>query len=136
MTAKIQCKCCGKMVDVEVADDYMPLGDPYKLFKLLVCNRCGDYSDKASRLRGHIRRACVLLIQAGASEVEGLREKLRPTLESLLKRYLTLHAGWVGGEADDLDPIIVDALLRSPGQWQDILLRMKKLVRTPQKELL
>lgn len=119
------CKVCNKPGTAEMCDEYEALGDPFKLMKLLTCDRCESYVIARRKIFRRVKVLCELLIQRAVNKDDMV--KARESLETLTKRYMRLYAAHYDLALADYEPEIVDALMSRPTHFGQVLGRIPKL---------
>lgn len=101
-------------IEVEVAEDYSKLKDPYKLLAMAACDRCSDLREERRRILGDIDKIIFRLAVLKGQELLKFIAQISEPLAYLTKEYCKLAARWNGLETEVFDQGAVDAILNLP----------------------
>lgn len=129
MTVEAKCKFCQRALSLQVDEEYAKLGDPYGMIGLAACNRCGDYRVARSNIFGAVRKRCLPLI--GRNLKAEVESKHREIFALYVKRYMRLISDDQDQPMPDWDEGIIDALMKTPGNYADIFARIPRMFAAP-----
>lgn len=137
MIIETKCKLCGRPLKVPCEEGYDYKLDTLGLMRLvplLACNRCADYAVERRRIFYPIKRLCEqLILRRWAKEQD--EPKIAEALGELMRKYIRLMADYRGVTAPDWDESLLDAVVKSPRHFGDVLRRIPLMFRT-QRELI
>lgn len=128
---ELKCRMCGRPVTVEIDNDYAKTFDPFKLFDKVACNRCGDFEDKRKAIIRSVKAICEPLSYAKKRE-DNL--EIKETLRKLLKSYVHHLCKHWHLEEPEWDDHPVEALIRKPLFFEDVMNRLGQVVTDRTKE--
>lgn len=121
------CNACSVPLRLKCDDDYAAQHDPWKLARLVVCERCYDLHTRRQRIEDWIANACHTLALRPNTEK---RAELKLAIYEATKKYAQVIGEQMRLEYVQWDDAFPEALLETPDAWPRLLRHYRKTCAT------